>query len=334
MFSYNVFKGFVYEKIKDYMSPEYSEAEIEFDVIRKVNVSRECLKITPNILDDKIIKASPVIYLDSMYQDYLESGDIRKVLLSAAKSYEKAVLNSKQIGEAAVLSRETIEENIIFQLINTEQNRELLKNIPHRAFEDLSIVYRWVMQSETEDTEMGHALIDNNMLQRLFKSEGFTEQNLFELAYKNTKRIMPVLVTDIDSMILNITDGMVTPEENDCSACMWVISNEVKIFGAASVIYEDVLHDIADRLNSDLYILPSSIHEVIAVPSDIASLQQFEKLVKDTNNYCVEPEERLSNSVYHYDRNLRKLKLATGGDSKSLNNFDDISEKCKSSRRI
>jgi hypothetical protein len=42
-----------------------------------------------------------------------------------------------------------------------------------------------------------------------------------------------------------------------------VISNEKGINGAASMLYENELHELAESLESDLYILPSSVHEVI-----------------------------------------------------------------------
>ena len=32
-------------------------------------------------------------------------------------------------------------EKIVFQLINTEQNKTFLEQVPHREFQDLSIVY-------------------------------------------------------------------------------------------------------------------------------------------------------------------------------------------------
>lgn len=50
----------------------------------------------------------------------------------------------------------------------------------------------------------------------------------------------------------------------------YVISNNKGINGAVSMLYEDGLHDLAEKLGSDLYIMPSSIHEVIAVSTDKA----------------------------------------------------------------
>ena len=66
---------------------------------------------------------------------------------------------------------------------------------------------------------------------------------------------------------------------------------------------------IRDR--SDLYILPSSVHEVIAVSSDMGSPEMLAQMVVEVNMQEVSLDERLSNQVYHYDKDLRKLTLAT-----------------------
>ena len=90
-----------------------------------------------------------------------------------------------------------------------------------------------------------------------------------------------------------------------------VISNEKGINGAASMLYENELHELAESLESDLYILPSSVHEVIAVSSDMGSPEMLAQMVVEVNMQEVSLDERLSNQVYHYDKDLRKLTLAT-----------------------
>ena len=39
-------------------------------------------------------------------------------------------------------------DNIVFQLVNTEQDREMLADVPHREYQDLSVIYRWVVKVE------------------------------------------------------------------------------------------------------------------------------------------------------------------------------------------
>ena len=80
----------------------------------------------------------------------------------------------------------------------------------------------------------------------------------------------------------------------------------------------DELHELAESLESDLYILPSSVHEVIAVSSDMGSPEMLAQMVVEVNMQEVSLDERLSNQVYHYDKDLRKLTLATDTPNKRL----------------
>ena len=101
---------------------------------------------------------------------------------------------------------------------------------------------------------------------------------------------------------------------------MFVITNKAKHKGAAALLYEDGLHDLAELYKDDLYILPSSIHETIAVACTKMEPEQLAEMVEEINGTQVDVGERLSNQVYHYDRTTRKLSMATDTPNKSLDN--------------
>ena len=143
------------------------------------------------------------------------------------------------------------------------------------------------------------------------------------------------IVTNFQSMVKAAEEGVavtvlfdedITPQEIaemmiaeiPPEQTMWVISNEKGINGAASMLYENELHELAESLESDLYILPSSVHEVIAVSSDMGSPEMLAQMVVEVNMQEVSLDERLSNQVYHYDKDLRKLTLATDTPNKRL----------------
>lgn len=119
-----------------------------------------------------------------------------------------------------------------------------------------------------------------------------------------------------DGMPPEIADMMIG--EMPLEQIMWVISNDKGINGAISILYEEKLHDLAGELDTDLYIMPSSIHEVIAVSSTVGNLNEGSPMVAEINMEQVVLDERLSNQVYHYDKDLRKLSLATDTPNKRL----------------
>jgi len=68
--------------------------------------------------------------------------------------------------------------------------------------------------------------------------------------------------------------------------------------------------------------LPSSIHEVIAVSADFGSPDELAEMVYEINMDQVDINDRLSNQVYCYDKDLRTLRLATDTINKSLDDVD------------
>ena len=99
---------------------------------------------------------------------------------------------------------------------------------------------------------------------------------------------------------------------------MWIITNERGVDGAVSMLYEDKVHKLAESLESDLYILPSSVHEVIAVSVNMGEPEELARMVAEINMDQVKLEDRLSNQVYHYDKELRKLTMATDEPNKRI----------------
>ena len=68
--------------------------------------------------------------------------------------------------------------------------------------------------------------------------------------------------------------------------------------------------------------MPSSIHEVIAVSADFGSPDELAEMVYEINMDQVDINDRLSNQVYCYDKELRTLRLATDTINKSLDDVD------------
>lgn len=313
MMDYEIFKDVVKEKFLSYMPEKYQDMEVRISQVEKVNRKLDGLNLfTP----DGERTVSPTIYINDIYDKYLQTEDLQITLQDAAEAIDRAF----RAAPAQSLDMRTAKDNIIFQLVNTAQNEDMLKNKPHREFQDLSIIYRWVIS--VDERGISSTVISNNLAEEL----GMGEEQLFRAAAENTRRILPPVVKSMNEVIrdMMLADGM-PPEMADImmgqmppEQTMWVITNERGIDGAASMLYEDKLHKLAERVESDLYILPSSVHEVIAVSVDMGEPEALAQMVAEINMDQVELGERLSNQVYHYDKDLRRITLATDTPNKRL----------------
>ena len=84
-------------------------------------------------------------------------------------------------------------------------------------------------------------------------------------ARENTPRLFPAQMVDMDEMIQRA--GVCMPMDRSAIP-MYIMTNRQEVNGASVLLYDDVLQTFALKKKTDFYILPSSIHEVILVPSD------------------------------------------------------------------
>jgi hypothetical protein len=316
MMNYELFKEVVAEQILGFMPSEYQNSRVEINSVAKVNQIFDGLNIIPQIGGNT--KVFPTIYVNTMYEHLKECGDLEEVLRKAATSIVNAFHQVQN--NSAMLNFEEAKDNIVMQLVNREQNKELLENLPHRDFQDLSIIYRWIV--EIDGNGISSTIVNTALAEKL----GMNEEQLFQAAVVNTKTLLPPTIRSMNEVIRDmfINDGM--PEEMveimlgemPADKAMYVISNQRGINGAVSMLYEDGLHGLAEKLDSDLYIMPSSVHEVIAVSANMGEPNELAQMVADINMDQVSLDERLSNQVYHYDKDLRKLSLATDTPNKRL----------------
>lgn len=314
MMNYEIFKEVVRDSFKDYLPEQYKDMELRVCSVNKVNRIMDGINL---IGGAEVKNVSPTIYINDMYDHYKACNDLKEAIQAGADRMADAF---RMCPEAPRIDLSEAKDNIVFQLVNTEQNKEMLAGVPHRDFQDLSIIYRWAVKMDAEGIQS--TVVKNELAEQL----GLNEEQLFKLAAENTRRIFPPCVKSMNEVICEMfmKDGMPreTAEmligEMPADMSMWVISNNRGINGAVSMLYEDKLHTLAAEMESDLYILPSSVHEVIAVPVSMGDPNELAEMVAEINMNQVALEERLSNQVYHYDKDLRKLSLATDTPNRRL----------------
>ena len=315
MMDYEIFKEVVAEKMPSYLPGELEGREVMIHPVDKINQTVDGLILK---MDGENEKVSPTIYLNDMYEHYKQFGDLQLTLQTVGEAMLKSMAKGVEVQQG--LNFDNPEEKIVFQLINTEQNKDMLAHVPHREWKDLSIIYRLVTNVDKDGIES--AVVRDGLAEKL----GLTEEQLFKHAVENTRNIFPPTVRSMNDVMKEIfmADGMPMEAvemilgEVPADRMMYVISNDRGINGAISMLYEDQLHTLAEQLGTDLYILPSSIHETIAVSVDMGDPEELAQMVSEINMDQVSLQERLSNQVYHYDKDLRVLSMATDTPNKRL----------------
>ena len=235
---------------------------------------------------------SPTIYLDSFYMEYRKGAVIEYLVKEVISVYKKSICESdidvSFFGDFAKVS-----EHLAFKVMNYEKNKKELTKVPIKRFEDLALVPICVVDDFMKRS--GSVVINKQHLDMWEVSEEELWENVDEYAEKN----FPVMVKGIEEFV-SMRTGISLEE---MIPTIFVVSNKSLCNGASAIFFPGVLEKIAETMHSDVLILPSSIHETIAVPScgNIEMDSHLIDMVKEVNRTTLASEEILSDSVYFYN---------------------------------
>lgn len=305
MLNYEEFAEAFKERVSEGLNEKPEKGILEF--MKKQKINREVEGISFRVNGSNI---APCIYIQNFYETYQRDGDLDAVVREAVELlYEKRDVKNIETPE---FKPGMYGDRIFFQLINTEKNKEMLKDIPHREIEDLSVVYR--VLSGSDDYSMGSFIVTNSMA----KSLALNEEQLYAKAYENTREIMKPTIRGMEEMLAMIMKARGMDEDQvdlmlnmyPTESGIYVLTNNCGAMGATSMLYTDLLDKIADKVNDDLMILPSSLHEVLAIRASGASPEDLRDMVCTINATEVDVSDLLSDNVYYYDREARTLTIA------------------------
>lgn len=279
--------------------------EVECNVDRKVRIGvHVALKNNDKerrglVFQEEGINISPTIYLEEAYRDFQQGKELHKIVREILDVYESARFSKRWEAEN-LRDFDKMRKNILCKLVNREKNKEFLKDTPYIPFFDLAIVCYVLI----ELSERGIATMSvRNAQLKMWK---IGEVELFQAARENVQKQFPAELRRMKDVMAEML-GMDAPDEEEDS--MYVLSNEIRNFGAVCIAYDHILDFIGIELQENYYIIPSSVHEVIIVPESKAPRrEEIEEMVTEINETQIEEEEVLSNRVYFY--NIQKKMMS------------------------
>lgn len=248
---------------------------------------------------------SPTVYVDGFYQDFLrKKKTIPEIAKEVQETLEKVRTHAEQYRDFSV-DYGDCREKIVYRLISYDRNKNFLQTVPHLPFLNLAIVFSIVCHISEKGLET--VTVTNDLMEKWQTNT----KELIHLAEENTPRILPLTVNSLISVLtqfMGLTDDEKSKEEPDGQPPMLLLSNTAGVNGASVMLYPDVIHRIAEQCKSDLYILPSSIHELIVVPeSSAGTREELSRMVQDINTEHVSKDEILSDTAYFYDRDKKSF---------------------------
>lgn len=294
--TYQDFKDYIYEEVA---SRYESRATVHLSTFTKNNG----VLLDGLVICEEDSRISPNLYLNDYYDLILEGQSKEDVLNKILKKYEQAKSIPK-FDPDIFSDFSAVKDKIIFRLINQSTNSELLEDVPYLPFLDLAIVFSVMIEISKDN--FGTVLIRKDFLPQW----NIEKEELFEIAKKNTYKDLQPEYCSIEDVVPPMFDekdkdlwGVPIP-----SFPIYILSNKKRFHGAGVICYPEYLKSLAEQLNCDLYIIPSSVHEVLIVPmADYIDLNTLSEMVRQVNATEVPPEEVLSNHAYYFLRAKNQL---------------------------
>lgn len=251
-------------------------------------------------ISDKRINISPTIYLEEYYKQFQDGFDMEDIIASILDVYQEVKFeHTWQIH--TVKDFEIMRSKIVYKLIHAKKNESLLNKMPYIAYLDFAIVFYILF--EVDDSGTATIPITHELIQLWDVSVDKVQQ----CAFCNAPSLLPASFKPMQIVIDELM-GTNYSEQEAIEDLMFVLTNSLRSFGAACILYDGMLDKISEEIGENFYILPSSIHEMIIVPeSNSPSREHLNEMITEVNQTQVDEEEFLSECVYYYDRTTRTL---------------------------
>lgn len=270
--------------------------------VQKVNATVDALVVK---YADSV--AAPTIYLDDKYE-MLQDGYTLDEIAERTADYLRAIKSAEPV--IPIITPDYMKQNLYCALINADENKELLKVTPHERVEDLAVIPRCKVGAD------GSFIVKNDVCQYV----RMTSEEVMEQAHKNTDKqeftcqsMAEVLrkMLRVEGMPDEYIDEIINTQDVDSK--MYVLTNAEALDGAAALTSKKALEEAYNKIGEDYYILPSSRHEVILLPQkEFVDVEVLKDMVQSVNTNEVRPEDKLSDHVYKYDSQTKKLSIADG----------------------
>lgn len=278
------------------------DVEIAIEQVDKLNESYEAMAVH---LEGS--KMGVNLHFEDYIQAYEDGVAYQDVVERAVTDIEKHIDNIPEFDITFISDYKLAKERLSIEVVSAERNANVLETVPHKLIEDMAIIYKINVELGIEDG--GTVLVNDSLL----KMYGISQDQLHEDAVKNASIIKPFLIRGMSKILQDMMseeEAAFFGVEDAQDEAMYVATVPGCVKGAGVLAYDKFMDYAVEKLGGDFFVLPSSVHEILLVKDDgKTSYEELKEMVEQVNEAEVKPEEKLTDSVYHYDSKNRIFEL-------------------------
>lgn len=312
--NYEKFLNQVMEDLGSYLPHHHGPMEIQKVDIEKIGA--------PSYRGLSIGKEGTALRMTMNLESYyrrVEAGfPYPDIIAGIADKVDQELQKMPSIDPESLSSYSNIRRHLVMELVGTKANRAMLQNVPHKEVEDMSVVYRIKVDIGRDGNAT--TLVTNRMLNAF----GITKEQLHADALESAPAASPATLRrmgDVLGEMIGMESEDLIPSDQ---SQLYVASTKENYHGAACILYPGFLEMAKKVVGDQFFIIPSSVHECLLFPDNgLMSTSELKAMVTAINADVVQPEEVLTNNVYHYDGDERIFEQAEAYDARQVSGLDE-----------
>lgn len=303
---YQEFKVMIQKRMQEIMG---DAIEVGFETYLKNNHTEiEAMTLKKKGLQTKVM-LSPAIHLQDLYILYKKEGDSEK-FHACLVEIKKLYMEQEPKGLDFIdRDWDSIKGNICMNLLYEDWNKEWLEEeaVSHCKFLNFVIVLRSIVDISSQG--IGSMMVTKELMSYW----QIMEEELWAAAWNNLyqERFYIQNMNEVIKSEIREHEMDINYKEMDSMLPLYVLSNQKRAYGARAILRTDLLQAFAMGAGRNLYILPSSVHELILIPDNgNYSVDDMRETVRTINETQVPEQDRLSDTIYYFQKDSGTIEIA------------------------
>lgn len=255
------------------------------------------------------------VHVKELFEELSKGTSFNSIVNSSVEDIKQIQEQSLYKETKKIWDYETAKDSLFIRLLNYDDNSEGLKDAIYKKIGDITQVL-YMKVSERDGNVMSTKILKSIVRKWQANSDLLSEDYIFEEALKNTERMYPPRIYRWDQMLFNPKyegEEFMSPGTEEAISQDLIgncLTTAKKTNGAVAIFYPGVVERFADVLDSDLYLVFTSVHEVMVHKADAVDAVDLSIILQDTLEEATPKEDFLTRKIYKYEKDTHRFLCA------------------------
>ena len=248
-------------------------------------------------------------YLEDLYEKFQNGQTVAEIATRLLIQNKNDTVHTKNSFLTSFVSHlhsyEFVKNHLSVRLLNLRRNSSYLSDkvyVPYlKSGDDYELAICFGIHVPRFNGNEGTITITHHLRSQW----DVTDEQLLEDAIANTEKVQGKKTRNLYELLtsLSIPTDSFRYLLDEPVVSMYAMSNKSSFNGAATILYKDALKTFAEEKGLDIFVIPSSVHEVILVPDDgTIPAGYIQRMIAEVNQTQLSPSEILSDQLLYYSR--------------------------------